>query len=264
MQYFSKVACVALCAVLLLNGCTGKDGDPGPAGPAGPSGQNLTGNITGFVNSVDENGSPLAKAGVLVAVDGVTPAITATSDADGRFTLSNLRSGTYNLTFTRQGYSTFRRFGVGHVGGDQPTFLGTVTISQPSTQAIPIFSAGTPSSANPSSVPFTLGFTSQSPTTNYRYVLFASASPNPTAASGALLQNGNITINGSPSTTIQLTLLVNRAQFINAGFAPGTTVYVIAYGSTTFTAFYVDAATGRTVFPTLNPQGSSVTTLIVP
>jgi hypothetical protein len=132
----SRYACVVFGTALLLAGCKGKDGDPGPAGPVGPSGQNLTGNMTGFVNSVDENGIQLAKTGVVVALDGVTPAVTATSDADGRFTLSNVRNGTYNITYSRTGYGTFRRIGVGHVGGDQATFLGTSTVSQVSTQTI--------------------------------------------------------------------------------------------------------------------------------
>ena len=271
MSHLSKFTCIVFGAAVLFTGCTGKDGAPGPtgtagtngtAGPTGPSGQNLTGNLTGFVNSVDETGAQLSKAGVLVTLDGATPAVTATSDVDGRFTLTNVRNGTYNLIFGRAGYGTFRRLGVGHVGGDQPTFLGVTTLSQVSTQTITSIANGTPS---PTAVSLNLTFASPTPTTTFRYALFASSTPNPTAATAILVQNGTVFSNGAPTTTFQFNNLgINRAQFNNAGFASGATVYLIMYGSTSFLTAYLDTATGRFVYPVLNPVGSPVLVTVIP
>ena len=270
MRHFSKFACVVFGAAVLLTGCKGKDGDPGPAGaagatgtqgPAGTSGQNLVGNIVGFVNSVDESGVQLSKAGVLVTVDGSTPAITATSDADGRFTLNNVRNGTYNLTFTRVGYSTFRRLGVGHVGGDQATFLGTATLSQVSSQTVSSFTNGAPS---PTAVNVNLTVNSPTPTTNFRVAFFASTLPNPTPATGTFVTSFTLGTGGGPINSYSTTLGINRASFNNVGFASGTTVYLAAFGSTSFFASYVDLATGRVVFPTFNTTSSPVITVVIP
>jgi len=273
MQYFSKFAYVALSAALLLNGCTGKDGAPGPAGaagtngtagpagPTGPSGQNLTGSITGLVNSADENGTQLSKAGVLVTLDGVTPAVTATSDVDGRFTLTNVRNGTYNLTFSRAGYATFRRLAVSHVGGDQPTFLGTSILSQLSTPVITTFTNGAPSTAQ---VNVNLIINSPTPTNTFRAAFFASTSPNPTLANGIYVTAVAFGTGGAPTTSYPTSFPISRTSFINAGFASGTTVYVAAFGSTNFFASYIDVATGRVVYPTFNPTSSPVITVVIP
>ena len=261
MRHLSKFACIIFGTAILLTGCKGKDGDPGPAGAAGSSGQNLTGNIVGFVNSVDENGQQLAKAGVLVTVDGSTPAITATSDADGRFTLNNVRNGTYNLTFTRTGYSTFRRLGVGHVGGDQATFLGIATLSQVSTQTITSLVSGTLST---NAVNVNLTINSPTPTTNFRVAFFASTLPNPTPATGTFVTGLTFGTGGGPITSYSATFGINRNSFNNAGFASGTTVYLAAFGSTTFFTSYTDLVTGRVVFPTFNATSSPVITVVVP
>ena len=258
MHHLSKFACIVFGAAVLLTGCKGKDGDPGPAGAAG---QNLAGNITGFVNSVDESGQQLTKAGVLVTVDGSTPAITATSDADGRFTLNNVRNGTYNLTFTRAGYSTFRRIGVGHVGGDQATFLGTITLSQVSSQTISSLTSGTFSTT---SVNVNLTINSPTPTTLFRAAFFASTSPNPTSATGTLITSVSFGTGGGPVTSYQTMFGINRFSFNNAGFASGTTVYLAAFGSTSFFASYIDLVTGRVIFPTFNTTSSPVITVVIP
>jgi len=253
MFNLSKYACLALSAALLLNGCKGKDGDPGPAGSTGvpgSSGQNLTGTIYGFVNSIDENGAPVGKAGVTVSLEGAT-AQTATTDANGRFEFLNMRNGTYNLTYTRAGYATFRRFAVSHVGGDQPTFLGLTTVTQVSnttitnlTQTGPFNASGVPLSFNVSN--------SNSANSTYRASFFASSTAGVTSATGTLLTTYILSAAGPTNITF------SRTTLLNAGFATGTTVYLVAYGSPVSLSNYVDPATGRFVYPSLNPNPSNV------
>ncbi len=258
MRYVSKFACVVFGAALLLTGCKGKDGDPGPAGTAG---QGLTGSIAGFVNPIDENGGILTKSGVVVSIDGATPAISATTNADGKYEFTNVRAGTYNLTYSRTGLATFHRYGLGHIGGDQPTYLGTVSISQVSTLTVPSFTAtSNPSSA---SVSLSLNVASPTPTSTFRYALFASASPTVSPATATLLFTGTGT-GVTPSTFYSFNSAVSRAALNNAGFATGTTVYLAAFGSTAVLAGYSDPATGRITYPALNPTGSSVAIVVVP
>ncbi|GAA3953043.1 hypothetical protein GCM10022406_38490 [Hymenobacter algoricola] len=247
----------------LLASCAGKDGDPGPAGaagangstgPTGPSGQNLTGTIYGFVNPVDENGSSVAKNGVTVTLEGATSQ-TATSDANGRFEFLNMRNGTYNLTYTRAGYATARRFAVAHVGGDQPTFLGTTLVTQVSGSLVSNLSFGT---ASTTFVPATFTLNNPNPANStYRVSFFASTSPNVTSANGTLLTT--FVLNGPGTTNTSF----SKTSFTNAGFPVGTTVYVVAYGSAANLASYTDPTTGRFVFTSLSPTPSNVASVVL-
>jgi hypothetical protein len=104
----------ALTAILFVLGCTGAQGpkgDPGPAGDAGPAGDPgdpgkdgkdgtvppLTNDVTGTVS--DANG-PLTDVAVSVSPGTAT----ATTDASGKFTLSALDIGVYDVTFKLAGY----------------------------------------------------------------------------------------------------------------------------------------------------------------
>ena len=260
MKHVSKFVCVVFGAAILLSGCKGKDGDPGPAGaigPVGPSGQNLTGNIFGFVNPVDEYGIATAKSGVTVTLDGVTPAATATTNADGRYEFVGVRNGTYNVTFSRTGLATFRRFGIGHVGGDQPTFLATNTITATSTTSIGTVSVSNQSNNNVTlNIPFA---NAGAPANNFlRFISFISASSGTTAANGTPLNLPSATT--SPLSNAN----ISRATLNNLGFASGTTVYLVVYGAPSFLTGYTDPLTGRVFYVGLTAASSNQVSFVVP
>lgn len=255
MKFTNSLLPAAFAAALLLGGCKGKDGDPGPAG------QNLTGTILGYVNPVDENGSPLAKSGVVISIDGANPTATATSGTDGKFELPGVKSGTYNLSFTRNGLTTFRRFGLAHVGGDQPTYLGSVTLSQASTVTVPAFSATT--SPGSGTVTFNLTMASPTPTTVFRYAVLANSSNSVSPATSPILFTSSAASSTSV-TSYTSSITLSRTTLTNAGFASGSTVYLAAVGSTAALVAYSDPATGRLVYPALNPTASPVISVVVP
>ena len=261
MKHVSKFVCVVFGAAILLSGCKGKDGDPGPAGaigPVGPSGQNLTGNIFGFVNPVDEYGIATAKSGVTVTLDGVTPAATATTNADGRYEFVGVRNGTYNVTFSRTGLATFRRFGIGHVGGDQPTFLATSIITATSTTSIGTVSVSNQSNNN--NVTLNIPFANAGvPAGNLlRFIPFISASSGTTAANGTPLPLFSTTTSPLPNANI------SRATLNNLGFASGTTVYLVLYGAPTFLPSYNDPLTGRVFYAGITAASSNQVSFVVP
>jgi hypothetical protein len=210
---------------------------------------------------VDENGAVLAKNGVTVTIDGLTPAVTTTTNTDGKFEFLNVRNGTYNLSFSRTGLATFRRFGLPHVGGDQPTYLGTTTITQVSTSTVTALNATT--SATNGTVTLNLTFANPVPMGTYRAAIFAGTGASVNQTTGMLL----FTFTSSPAfptTSYSTTITVGRATFTNAGFAAGTTVYLAAFGSTASLFSYSDPATGRFVYPALNATSSPVVSVVVP
>lgn len=122
---------IAFSGLLFLVSCKGKDGEIGPAGATDTSGQNelpgfsLKGNVVGFVSLFDEIGTRYATSdGMTVTVEGSNPEIKATSNADGKYELKDVPTGTYNLSFTRTGFGNFKRPSILHIGGTAPTNLG--------------------------------------------------------------------------------------------------------------------------------------------
>ncbi|GAB2949062.1 hypothetical protein GCM10027048_12540 [Hymenobacter coalescens] len=244
MQAYTKLLVSSVVLVgALLGGCAGKEGDPGPAGPS------LTGSMVGFVNPTDENGVVQNRAGVTVTLDNTTPARTATSDVDGRFEFTALPTGTYNLTYTRQGYGSMRRVGVGHVGGDQPTFLGTTSVTQPSSVRVTNLSFGFPT---PTAIPVNLTLTNTNPANaTYRVMFFAGTTANVTAATGTLITTFIFNSAGQQNASL------NKTAFTSAGFPVGSPVYVVAYASPAINPTYVDPQNGRVVYTGLSTSPSN-------
>ena len=88
----------------------------------------LEGNIVGFVNHlVDETGNEVEdKSGVNVTIEGLTSS--AITNEDGRFELSNVRAGTYNIIYKKTGYGSLKIFGFQFIGGNIPAMLYETTL----------------------------------------------------------------------------------------------------------------------------------------
>ncbi|HYX09972.1 MAG TPA: carboxypeptidase-like regulatory domain-containing protein [Bacteroidales bacterium] len=82
----------------------------------------LKGNIVGFVRLVDQHGNEVIdKSGVNITIEGLDNSVT--SEANGRFELSGVPAGTYNLTFEKTGYGTHKKFSYQFIGGNMPAVL---------------------------------------------------------------------------------------------------------------------------------------------
>lgn len=87
--------------------------------------------IVGFVTLFDEFGNRLPdNAGMKITIENTSPAIEATTDANGKFVLPLVKAGTYNLAYTKIGFGVFKRLSVTHAGGDLPTSTGNNNLWQ--------------------------------------------------------------------------------------------------------------------------------------
>ncbi|MCF8335427.1 MAG: carboxypeptidase-like regulatory domain-containing protein [Bacteroidales bacterium] len=83
----------------------------------------LTGNMVGYVYTFDEFGDILDDhSEVKVTATGVDKEYSTLSDSKGRFELTDLPTGTYELSFEKEGFGVLKQFGVQHLGG-KPTIL---------------------------------------------------------------------------------------------------------------------------------------------
>ncbi|MEA1899020.1 MAG: carboxypeptidase-like regulatory domain-containing protein [Bacteroidota bacterium] len=87
----------------------------------------LKGNIVGFVNLVDETGNEVEdKSGANVSIEGLTSS--ANTNENGRFELSNVPAGTYNIIYNKTGYGSYKRFSFQFIGGNIPAMLYETTL----------------------------------------------------------------------------------------------------------------------------------------
>ena len=116
--------------VLIISSCEGPEGPQGSDGPIGP---NLIGEITGFVKLLNEDGTPVNdNSGVNVTVEGTQ--ISATTDLNGKYLLSNLSTGIYNIYLWKTGYCSYKYVGKEFTGGGQ-AYYGIIDLI-----ALPSFS----------------------------------------------------------------------------------------------------------------------------
>jgi hypothetical protein len=245
---------VAVAATLLLGGCKGKDGEPGLAGPAGPAGPALIGDLSGFATPYDETGPSASKAGTVVSIDNQTPALTSVTDANGRFQFAALKSGTYNLTYTRPGYGTMKRFGVTHIGGDNATFLGNQGLAAVVTTNIVSLIVTSPQGGYNDYI-----LTLSAPATlQSRFNTYVGATASVNASNYLFYYTSGATIGSS-----RVTGSLYRSTLNAYGLSSGSTAYAVSYPASNYNFSYVDAISGLTVNPSLGAP-SSVQAFIVP
>lgn len=108
---------VTMTIFLLLLGCGKKEN------------VTLKGNIVGFAGLVDENGVQIRdKEGVTVKIENTSN--TVNTDQNGRFEFSNISAGTYNLTYSKEGFGIYKRLSYQFVGGNEPGVLDKITLYQ--------------------------------------------------------------------------------------------------------------------------------------
>ena len=68
------------------------------------------------------NQSIINHSGVKVALEGIHPGIEVLTDNDGHWIMRDVPAGTYNVSYSKPGFESFKQFGVRHVGGNVSTF----------------------------------------------------------------------------------------------------------------------------------------------
>ncbi|HEX5171371.1 MAG TPA: hypothetical protein VFW11_19475 [Cyclobacteriaceae bacterium] len=83
----------------------------------------LSGTLIGYITSFDKNQNRLAdQSGVDVRIEGSREPILLTTDIDGKFQ-TDLKTGTYDVILSKDGFCTHKIIGYGFVGGENPTSL---------------------------------------------------------------------------------------------------------------------------------------------
>lgn len=77
----------------------------------------LTGELKGTVTLYDERTKVTDCSGVTVTVEGSSPKLQATTNEKGEFDIKGLKTGIYDIVFTKSGYGTYKRVSYQFIGG---------------------------------------------------------------------------------------------------------------------------------------------------
>jgi len=222
--------------LLSLNACK-EDSDPEPL---------QTGKITGELRLTDELGVEFSNhINMNVTAEGQSVGI---STASGNYEITNLPTGTYNLTYSKSGFGTYKRFNIQVIAGADETVLNGIDyLGQKSTTQITNLSVNfntvdstygigcdifpTPVAGSPRAFRLFFGKSGTVGPTDYQY----------TPSNTWLASTGSGQITGYP-----------RSEFYSNGFSAGETVFLIAYGESIRTNSYIDPVNSKKVFPNLN------------
>ena len=241
----SKFACLCV-GVWAAVACSGN------TGPAGPK---LSGNWHGYVSLHDEYGVNLTdNSGITVTALPTTT--NSTSSTAGLYTLNNLMTGVYTLSYSGTGYGTFLRPQVAFVGGGDQ-LIGTTTLGKGSTATIVNLAVATA----PDHLTIT-GTVSAPPTGLQRTIRLFYGSANTVTA----VPPGYLLSTSFRSSVAVFTLRVSGLdlQNIRSIVASGSTAYVVAYGDGFDANSYTDSTTGQVIYPNVSSTASNVVSFTVP
>ncbi|UOY09164.1 carboxypeptidase-like regulatory domain-containing protein [Muricauda sp. SCSIO 64092] len=212
-------------------------------------------NILGSVVLYDSGTSLLDNAGMTVTVENATPTKSAITDSGGNFIINDVAFGTYNLTYTKTGYGTFKIFDLAHNNPVDTNISESPSLGQVSTTEITDLSVNV-------SADNVIIEVSTSPASNNSNPVYIRAFYHTDASVSNTVFTSFSEVLEARIDPNQFT--ISAAELISLGFQSGTNVYVKVYGDSFFSNDYEDTDVGRRIFPNLNTVSADAVTFTVP
>jgi len=221
--------------------------------------------LIGFVSLRDEFGNVLAdQSGMKVTLTNSSPIIETSTDTNGKYQFSKIKGGTYNLSYTKNGFGEFKKLSISHLGGDAPTSLGNQNLWETAKTVISDITAtvgsdnmitisGKSSPVQPNATPasqqrrFRLFFGKNAGVTYLNYDATFNQILIPAPASGS---------NGDWS------LKLSAANF--SPLKSGDNVKIVGYGISPLENAYTDINTNKVIYSGVNATKSNEISVTLP
>lgn len=238
------------CTTLLTQGFVCE----GPQGPEGPPGPGLTGTVTGFCRLYDADNTAIDdRSGVTVSIEGT--AVSTTTSADGRFTLTDVPSGIHILRYFKQGFGIWKDPDFQFVGG------GTIYVGYRYLYFKPLYNVTNLSATTSAGSINITGSLSGTLPTGYRYaIVFFDTTSSVSADPSHYLFELSTYI---PNTSSTVLLIAYSYDWEQQNIQTGDRLYFKAYGATS-TSAYFDLNTLRYVHPFISDVASNTVSTVVP
>lgn len=251
-------------AAILLFGC-GKNSDHHSITvPDVIQANNTRGNIAGIILLYDEDGNALAdKSGVTVSIDNST--VSTKTAFDGKFQFDSIPAGTYDISYSKDGFGTGKIMGLFHEATNHATTLikNSESMAVNSSLAINnlVIKAFDPAVQQFGVTGFHIVPVFNNSSNKEKWVhLFFSDNSNVNATN----YQADYKIKASGAANDFTNFNMTTKWFESLGFKKGQTVYVIAYGDSFLSDSYTNPLTNQTVFPSLSNQPSKAESLVIP
>lgn len=249
-----KTTFILITSSVLFSFCKKQEGPQGPQGSAGPS---LSGTLVGYVDVYDSYGALQKSDSVTINVTGKS--ISAPTDTMGKFVISNLTTGTYELVISKPTYQDTKIPSLNFVGGGTQYLTNRIGITQ-----TPAFTLSNLSFSN---IFGTISYTVTASTSDSKArkaIIFLSknsnVSNNPSSYASTIIAN----IGAGSTNAIGTISSSNMTQW---GFNSGDVIYAIAYpiSNANNASIYFDTNSGKIAYNNLNLSGATViSNFIVP
>lgn len=249
--------------LVLAMGCGKDSGNHSIAVPDLVLAQQNRANIQGMILLYDEEGNRQTDmSGVTVSIDNST--VSTQTGADGKWTLDSIPYGTYDISYTKQGYGTGKIMGIYHAATNHATTLISKSESMAVNSSIVVsnlvitpFSAAI-QAAGVTGVHIDPVFNNPSGKAKYVRLFF---SDNGNVNSNNYLAEVKVRSNGAASQMNDFNLTTSFLE--NLGFKKGQTIYVKAYGDSFLADEYTDPITNTTIFPSLSTKPSATMNFVL-
>jgi len=213
--------------------------------------------ISGKVALFDQSQTVVDNSNMTVTVEGSSPTLSAQTDASGNFTITDVPFGTYNLTFNKADYGTYKYFDITLTeSGGASNITETINLGQISnTSFINKFSIRVVGE----NLEIIGAIDPEGTIENSKYVrMFYSTDENVSSTNYSSYSESYAV------TSVNFELTITKEELIDEGFASGTTVYLKIYGDSYWNNSYEDPLSGKMVFPNLSANSPDIVSFIVP
>jgi hypothetical protein len=214
----------------------------------------LKGTLKGRISTLDEFGNQINDNGnILIQLEGTDPLLSTLTDITGRYEITGIPTGTYNLAISKESYGTIKLQGSRFVGGSEPVYFNTSLVKESST-TIENLSLETVGSAI-----YAKGIVNHNYSNHWStpwIILFIHNENNPSGEN--YLQDQFVDFKGESGSELYSVLSLDRNQFPS-----GSTIYVVAYGRSFPALMYIDIFTDQLRYSSLG-KGSNIASITIP
>jgi len=211
--------------------------------------------IAGSVKLYDDMKNLQPKDGMMVKIEGTT--FVAYTDTAGIYQFEEVPYGTYNLSYEKDGYGTYKQIGFIHSndGDGKPAVVPAATLGKTSSTTVTDLSV----KINADTIRLTSTISPAGTSDSARNVRYFFGADTTVSSSMYLGQSKAYEIKGQYGIWKML-----QSDFITMGFTSGQTVYVKAYGDAEHSNEYINTGTGKLIFPNVNTTVFADTSFVLP
>jgi hypothetical protein len=213
----------------------------------------LKGELKGRVGLTDNSSTITDYSGVSVILDGSSPGLQTTTNAKGEYNFTDVKTGIYDIVFSKEGYGTYKLVSYQFIGGNIPTFIYPISLGK-----VPDFSITSLQVDTGRYSPYTyfVNVTGKISVLTYSY-LRVYLSDRPDVSYTNYQATDVIFVNNTGEITYNLNNIISK-------YPKGKQLYIIVYPGIYSSSSYIDLSSGNSIYTINTQKGSAIIPFTIP